>query len=96
MAHDELGETVGRCLGVFYAHYGMVRSRDLDWLQHVTNVLFVLFRRCGLAANISKPCMITCQPGALRAGMSDESMALKCMGVGDSYWVILQRRIPCH
>ena len=55
VAHDELGETVGRCLGVFYAHYVMFRSRDPDWLQHVTNVLFVLFRRCGLVANISKP-----------------------------------------
>ena len=28
--HDGLGETVGRCLGVFYADDGMVGSRESD------------------------------------------------------------------
>ena len=27
--------------------------------------------------------------------MSEEAKVLKCMGVGDSYWVRLRRRIPC-
>ena len=30
VAHDGLGETVGRCLGVFYSDDGMVRSCDAD------------------------------------------------------------------
>ena len=30
VAHDGLGETVGRCLGVFYADDGMVCSCDLE------------------------------------------------------------------
>ena len=33
--HERLGETVGRCLGVFYADDGMVGSRDADWLYHL-------------------------------------------------------------
>ena len=32
VAHDGLGETIGRCLGVFYANDGMVGTRDPDWL----------------------------------------------------------------
>ena len=54
VAHDGLRDTVGWFLGVFYAEYGMVRSRDSDWLQHAMNVLFGLFRRYGLSANVSK------------------------------------------
>ena len=82
VAHDGLGETVGRCLGVLYANNGMVVSRDPDWLQHVMHVLVGLFRRYGLAANVSKSRTMTCQPDVLRAGMSEESVALKCTGVG--------------
>ena len=65
VAHDRLGETVGRCLGVFYAGNGMVGSRDSDFLQHAMNVLVGLFRRYGLVSNVSKSRTMTCQPGAL-------------------------------
>ena len=41
--HDGLGETVRQFLGFFYADDGMVGSRDLDWLQHLMNVLVGLF-----------------------------------------------------
>ena len=81
-------------MGVFYANNGMFDSRDSEWIQHVMDVLVVLFRRYGLAENVTQSRKITCQPGALRAGMSEEVMALKCTGVGDSYRVIIQRRIP--
>ena len=90
-----MGETVGRCLGVFYSDDGMGVSRDLDWLQNKMNVLVGLFRRYGLSAKVAKSCTMNCHPGALREGMSEEAMALKCMGVGHSYQVIIQRRIPC-
>ena len=51
VAHDRLGETVGRCLGVFYANDGMVGSRDANWLlwmQHLMNVLVLwpCIQRC--------------------------------------------------
>ena len=41
--HDEFGDTVRQCLGVFYADDGMVGSRDADWLKHLMNVLVGLF-----------------------------------------------------
>ena len=93
--HDWLGETVGRCLGVFYVNNDMVGSRDPDWLQNTMNVLVGLFRRYGLATNVDKSHTMTCQPSALRAGMPEEAMALKCTGVGELYWVRLQKMIPC-
>ena len=75
MAHDGLGETVRRFLGVFYADYGMVGSHESDWLQHAMNVLFGVFRRYGLAAKIIKSCTMTFQPRALRVGLLEEAMA---------------------
>ena len=60
VAHDGLGETVGRYLGVFYDEDGMVGSRDSDWLQNVMNVLVGLFRRYGMAANIAKSRTMKC------------------------------------
>ena len=72
-------------MGVFYANNAMVVSRNSDFLHHAMNILVGLFRRYGMAVNIAKSRTITCHTGALRAGMSEEAMALKCMGVGDSY-----------
>ena len=80
VAHDGLGETVGRCLRVFYAKYGMVSSRESDWLQHAMNFLVGLFRRYGLAANIAKSHKMTCHPVNLRVGMSEEAMRWSAQG----------------
>ena len=85
LVHYELRESVGRCMGGFYANEGMVGSRDPDWLQHSMNLLVNLFRWYGLAANAVKSRYMACQPGALRPGMSAEAKALKCMGVRYSY-----------
>ena len=95
VARGRLGDTVGWCLGVSYSDDGMVGSSNLGWLQHIMNVLVGRFRSYGLASNVSKSRIITCQPGALRAGMSEQAMALKCTGVGDLYEVRLRRRIRC-
>ena len=59
------------------------------------NVLVGLFRKYGLATNVAKSRTIKYQTSALRAGMPEEAMALKCTGVGELYWVRLQKRIPC-
>ena len=95
MAHDGLVENAGQCLVVFYDNDGVIGSHNPNWLQHAMNVIVGLFRMYGLADNVAKSRTMTCQPGALRVGVSEESMALKCTGVGDSYWVRLQRKIPC-
>ena len=81
--HNRLGDAVGRCLGIFYSNDGMVGSRDPEWLHRLVNVLVGLFRQYGLADNVAKYHTMTCQPGALRPGMSVESKAMKCTGVGD-------------
>ena len=94
VAHGGLGETVGHCLRVFYDDDGMVGSRNPDWLQYATKTRVGLFRRNVLASNVAKSLTMTRQPGALRARMSEEAMALKCMGVGDLYRVRIRRRIP--
>ena len=79
--HDRMVETIGRCLGVFYADNAMVSSRNSEWIKNTMNVLLGLFKRYGLAANVAKSRTIPCQPGTLRAGMSEEAMVLKCTGV---------------
>ena len=43
VAHKGLGETVGRCLGVFCANNGMVGSRDANWIQNSMKVPAGLF-----------------------------------------------------
>ena len=43
VAHNGLGEAVRGCMGVFYAYYGIVGSRDHELLQHSMNVLVGLF-----------------------------------------------------
>ena len=83
--HDGLGETNERCLRVFYVNNGMVSSRESDCIHQAMNVLVGLLIRHGLAANVIKSCKMTCQPRALRGGMSEEAIVLTQMGVGDSY-----------
>ena len=57
------------------------------------NVLIGLFWRYGLAASVAKYKTMTCKPGALRSGMSEEAKELKCTGVGSSYRERLRRRV---
>ena len=62
--YDGLGETVVRCLGIFYANDCMVGSGKPYWMQHAMNILVGVLRRYGLTANVAKSCTMTCQPGA--------------------------------
>ena len=87
VVQEILVETVGRCVGVLYADNCMVRFCNSGWLQHAMDVLVGLFRRYGLADNIAKSRTMTCHTSAFRAGMSEESMALKRTGVGHLYQV---------
>ena len=73
----------------------MVGYRDYNWLKHSMNVLIGLFRWYGLADNVAKSCMMTCQASALMLEMSEDSRERKCTGVGASYWDRLRRRTPC-
>ena len=81
-AQNSLVEAVGKCLGLFYANDDMVGSLDAFRLQHSMKILVGPFRRYGLTSNSAKSCMMTCQPGVLRSGVSEEAKALNCTGLG--------------
>ena len=73
VAHGGMGEAAGRCLGVFCADDRIVGSRGSNWLQHLMNVFIRRFRWYGLAASTNKSHTVTCLPGALMSGMSEEA-----------------------
>ena len=84
VAQEGLRLNVGRCLGVFYANYGMVGACDSEWLQKALNIPIGFFRRYGIIANAEKSRTIMCQPEALRLGMLEEAAGQRCTGVGAS------------
>ena len=45
---------MGRCIGMFYADYGLVGSRYLEWLQGSLNMLIGLLRQYRLVDNTAK------------------------------------------
>ena len=64
-------------MGVFYADDGIILSRGPEWVQGVINVLIRLFRRFGLISNVEKSKIMTCQPGVICTGMSEEAFSRK-------------------
>ena len=73
VAHEDLGMVVGRFMGVFYEDNGMVGLRDPECLQGAINFLIGLFRRFNLIYNLEKSKTMTCDPGAIFTGVSEES-----------------------
>ena len=86
---------VGSFLVGFYNNDIMDAAQDLEWIKNSLNVIINLFRRYGLIANTAKSWTMTCQPGSVRPGMSEEAIGWQCTGLGVSYYKPLQRRIPC-
>ena len=72
--HDGLGHAVGRSLKVFYADNGFIGLWDLEWLQGVLNVMIGPFLRIGLMESVAKSKKMTCHPGAIWLGMSEEEV----------------------
>ena len=62
---DGLIHTVGHILGVFYADYGLLVSRDLEWMKGALKFLMGMFWRIVLVANSDKSKTVTCQPGSI-------------------------------
>ena len=69
--HYGFGVAVGSSIGIFYADDGIIGSWYLEWLQGVINVIIALFVRVGLVASVAKYNTTTCQPGAIRTGISE-------------------------
>ena len=62
-------------MGAFYTDDGMIGSRDPEWIQGAINVLIGLFRRVFLMANDEKSNTLTCQPGSVITGVSEEAFS---------------------
>ena len=93
--HGGLRVVVGRCMGMFYADDGMIGWRGPEWIQGDINVLVILFRRVGLMANVAKSNTMTCQPGAICTGISEEAFSWNRKGEGSTYQELLWWCITC-
>ena len=78
VAHEVLVFVVGRCMGLLCADNCVLGSQDTEWLQGAMNVLIVLFIWWGLVVNVAKSKAMTCQPGTLRSGVSEEFVGRRC------------------
>ena len=100
MAEDQLvdqeglGILVGRCMGLFYACYDMVGSRDPEWLQAALNMLINLFHQYRLVTNVAKYKAVIYQPGTLRSEMLEEAVGRRCTGRGEKHQERLIWKIP--
>ena len=92
---DGLGHAMGRSMGVLYAEYDLIGSKNQEWLQGTYNVLIGLFLWVGLIANVTKSKIFMCRPGTIRLVMSEEAMGCRSTGRGTTYQERLQRRLPC-
>ena len=80
---------------MFYADDGIIGYRDLELLQRAINFIIGLSRRVGLVANVEKYNTITCQPGVICTGISEEAFIQGSKGYGGTYRDRLWRRISC-
>ncbi len=71
-ARGGIGDDVAEWLVAFYIDNGLVASRDPVWLQSSFDVLVGLFERIGLFTNASKTKVMTCIPGRIREGYTEE------------------------
>ena len=95
VATGGFGDTVASKLSLFCADDGLIGSREDQWLQQAMDVLVGVFRRVGWAANVGKTKTMTCFPGSMRTGLSNQAYERRVTGQGDSYRQRLHRRLPC-
>ena len=96
VVHDGLGNTVGRCLGVFYVGDGLLGYWDMEWLQGTLNALVGMFQQIDLATNFAKSKTMTCYPGSIISWMSQELLVHNSTGQGYTYQEHLMRRLLCQ
>ena len=85
----------GRRICVFYADDGILGLQYPECLQGALNVLIGLFRRIGLAANVSNLKTMNFQLGEILLGMSVDEFPRRSTGEGDNYLERLRRRMLC-
>ena len=80
---------------IFYVYSGMIGSRYLEWIQGAVNALIGIFGRVVLMNNVAKSKTMTCQPGYIYAGMSEEDFSRRSKGEWGTYRERLRWFIPC-
>jgi hypothetical protein len=82
ISKNGFGTTAQHKLALFYADDGLIASTDHEWLQTALDSLTNLFRREGLATNVSKTQAMTCTPGRTQGSYSDHAYQRKYSGIG--------------
>jgi hypothetical protein len=94
-ARGGIGDDVAKWLVAFYIDNGLVASRDPVWLQSSFNVLVGLFERIRLFTNASKTKVMTCIPGRIREGYTEEEYTIIRSGT-DTATNRKRRRVDCE
>ena len=82
-------------MGVFYIDDGLIGSWDMEWIKGSLRIIIGLLRCIGLMANSAKFKIMTCQPGMMRTGMSEEAMGRRSTGKIATYQESLRKRLLC-
>ena len=77
---EGIGDKVAKWMVAFYIDNGLVASRDPVWLQSSFDILVGLFECIGLFTNATKTKVMTCMPGRIREGYSDEAYTYTNLG----------------
>ncbi len=80
-AREGIGDDVAQWLVAFYIDDGLVASRDPVWLQSSFDTLVGLFKCIGLFTNAAKTKVMTCIPGRIREGYTEEKYTLNKSGL---------------
>ena len=83
--YDGLVHVVRHSLVLFYVKYCLIGLQYPECLQGYHNVLIGLFLRIALMSNISKSKTMTCHPGEIWSGMSEEAVGRKITGKVATY-----------
>ncbi len=75
-----IGDDVAEWLVTFYIDDGLVASRDPVWLQSSFDILVSLFECIGLYTNAAKTKVMTCIPGRIKEGFTQEEYTLNRTG----------------
>jgi hypothetical protein len=80
-ARQGIGDEVAKWMVAFYIDNGLVASRDPVWLQSSFDILVGLFEHIGLFTNAAKTKVMTCTPGRIREGYTEEEYTLNKSGL---------------
>jgi hypothetical protein len=94
-AREDFGDDNAEWLVAFYIDDRLVASRDPVWLQLSFDILVSLFECIGLYTNATKTKVMTCIPGRIKEGFTEEEYTLHRTGAATSSnrkhrWVVCQ------